>query len=52
MLKPVLCWGSTVSDLIDEDTFLLVQADPDDNILEYAEQNTQQCKLLGKPMLS
>jgi len=32
--------GSTVSDLIDEDTFLLVQADPDDNILEYAEQNT------------
>ena len=32
--------GSTVSDLIDQDTFLLVQADPDDNILEYAEQNT------------
>ena len=32
--------GSTISDLIDQDTFLLVQADPDDNILEYAEQNT------------
>ena len=32
--------GSTVSDLINEDTFLLVQADPDDNILEYAEENT------------
>ena len=32
--------GSTVSDLIDEDTFLLVKVDPDNNILEYAEQNT------------
>ena len=32
--------GNIVSDLIDKDVFLLVQADPDDNILEYAEENT------------
>ena len=37
--------GSTIADLVDQDTFLLVQADPDDDILEYAEQNTAAMQL-------